>query len=144
MFSDIVEGRAPPISYKVNGRPYTKGYYLADGIYPSWSTLVKTIPAPQGNKQKHFAKEQEGARKDVERAFGVLQARFAIVCGPARFWKKDTLHNIMTACIIMHNMIIEDEHDNHEIVRQRRMHDIANFYDRVDEIPRISTSFEQH
>ncbi|KAJ9543304.1 hypothetical protein OSB04_023011 [Centaurea solstitialis] len=93
VFSDIVEGRAPPISYKVNGKSYNMGYYLADGIYPSWATLVKTIPAPQGNKQKLFAKEQEGARKDVERAFGVLQARFAIVRGPARFWEKDTLHN---------------------------------------------------
>ena len=40
-------------------------------------------------------------------------------------------------------MIIEDECDNHEIVRQRRMHDIGNFYDRLDEIPKISTSFER-
>ncbi|KAJ9553013.1 hypothetical protein OSB04_017058 [Centaurea solstitialis] len=74
VFGDIVEGRAPPVRYKVNGKPYTIGYYLVDGIYPSWSTLVKTIPAPQGNKHKHFAKKQEGARKDVERAFRVLQA----------------------------------------------------------------------
>ena len=52
---------------------------------------------------------QEAARKDVERAFGVLQARFAIVQGPARIWDLETLSNIMKACIIMHNMIIEDE-----------------------------------
>ena len=88
MFSDIVEGRAPPISYKVNGRPYTMGYYLVGGIYPSWSTLVKTIPAPQGNKQKHFAKEQEGARKDVEHTFGVFQARFTIVHGRQDFGRR--------------------------------------------------------
>ena len=25
------------------------------------------------------------------------------------FWNKNVLHDIMTACIIMHNMIIEDE-----------------------------------
>jgi hypothetical protein len=50
---------------------------------------------------------QESTRKDVERAFGVLQARFAIVSGPARMWKKETLHNIMTTCIILHNMTIE-------------------------------------
>ena len=55
--------------------------------------------------------KQEGCRKDVERALGVLQSRFAIVAGPAYFWNKRVLHDIMTTCIIMHNMIIEDERD---------------------------------
>ena len=54
---------------------------------------------------------QESARKDVERDFGVLQARFVIVRGPARFWDIETLKHIMLACIVMHNMIIEDERD---------------------------------
>ena len=62
-------------------------------------------------KKKHFAKAQESARKDVERAFGVLQARFAIVRGLASFWDEETLAYIMKACIIMHNMVIEDEGD---------------------------------
>ena len=62
-------------------------------------------------KKKHFAKAQESARKDVEHAFGILQARFAIVRGPARFWDEETLADIIKTCIIMHNMIIEDEGD---------------------------------
>jgi hypothetical protein len=45
----------------------------------------------------------------VERAFGVLQSRFTIVRGPARFWDEETLSMIMTACVIMHNMIVKDE-----------------------------------
>ncbi|XP_049381402.1 uncharacterized protein LOC125845966 [Solanum stenotomum] len=48
---------------------------------------------------------------DVERAFGVLQSHFAIITGPSRFWRKEVLHDIMTTCIILHNMIIEDECD---------------------------------
>ncbi|XP_076890204.1 uncharacterized protein LOC143541209 [Bidens hawaiensis] len=83
VFTGLAQGRAPPVNYTVNGNDYTMGYYLADGIYPKWQTFVKTIPAPRGNKHKHFAKAQESARKDVERAFGVLQQRFAIIRGPS-------------------------------------------------------------
>ncbi|XP_066338609.1 protein ALP1-like [Miscanthus floridulus] len=109
LFDNLAEGRAPEVNYSVNGHDYNMGYYLADGIYPSWATLVKSITLPMGNKRQYFAKAQEAARKMVERAFGVLQSRFAIVRGPARFWDIETLALIMRACVIMHNMIVEDE-----------------------------------
>jgi hypothetical protein len=68
----------------VNGNRYTMGYYLADGIYPSWAMFVKAFQCPQGNKKVHFTRAQEALRKDMERAFGVLQSRFAMVWGPAK------------------------------------------------------------
>jgi hypothetical protein len=43
---------------------------------------MKTILLPQTEKQKLFAKFQEGARKYVNRAFVVLQSRFTIVRRP--------------------------------------------------------------
>ena len=55
--------------------------------------------------------KQESCRKEVERAFGVLQSRLAIIGRPSHFWNKHVLHDMMTACIIMHNMIIEDDRD---------------------------------
>ncbi|XP_050258839.1 uncharacterized protein LOC126703810 [Quercus robur] len=74
IFTKLAQGRAPPVNYSINGHDYTMGYYLANGIYPSSSTFVKTIPSPQGRKNSLFATTQESTRKDVERAFGVLQA----------------------------------------------------------------------
>uniref|UniRef100_A0A0D3DGL1 Uncharacterized protein n=1 Tax=Brassica oleracea var. oleracea TaxID=109376 RepID=A0A0D3DGL1_BRAOL len=86
VFDDIIQGRAPRVEYVVNGHMYNLAYYLTDGIYPNWSTFIQSISVPQGPKAELFAKLQESTRKDVERAFGVLQARFAIVKNPALSW----------------------------------------------------------
>uniref|UniRef100_A0A0D3DNS6 DDE Tnp4 domain-containing protein n=1 Tax=Brassica oleracea var. oleracea TaxID=109376 RepID=A0A0D3DNS6_BRAOL len=105
--------RAPKVKYIVNGHEYHLAYYLTDDIYPKWATFVQSIPLPQGRKASLFASHQEAVRKDVERAFGVLQARFAIVKNPALTWDKIKIGKIMRACIILHNMIVEDERDGY-------------------------------
>ncbi|XP_039837514.1 uncharacterized protein LOC120698095 isoform X2 [Panicum virgatum] len=109
IFSAYIRGESPPVHFTVNGQTYDMGYYLADGIYPDWPAFVKSVRHPMERKTQHFAAVQEGARKDIERAFGVLQARWAVICGPAYGWDREQLSDIMTACIIMHNMIVEDE-----------------------------------
>ncbi|XP_021725621.1 uncharacterized protein LOC110692848 [Chenopodium quinoa] len=120
VFDEVLHGRAPPVNFTVNGHEYNMAYYLADDIYPKWATFVQGITFPQLAKDKMFADHQAAARKDVERAFGVLQARFAIIRKPSLAYDEDILRDIMKACIIMHNMIVEDERHNYtraEILR---------------------------
>ncbi|VVA32379.1 PREDICTED: nuclease HARBI1 [Prunus dulcis] len=70
-----------------------------------------------------FSKYQEAYCKDIEQCFGILQARFGIIRGDARFgiirgdarmWNRATLRTIVIACVILHNMIVEDERDEDE------------------------------
>ncbi|GJV13905.1 ALP1-like protein, partial [Tanacetum coccineum] len=62
------------------------GYYLTDGIYPEWAVLMKSISQPGSNdvKQIRYKQAHEAARKDVERALGVLKKKWVIVRIPAR------------------------------------------------------------
>ncbi|XP_033135115.1 putative nuclease HARBI1 isoform X1 [Brassica rapa] len=130
VFDDILQGRAPRVKYVVNGHMYKLAYYLTDGIYPKWSTFIQSITLPQSPQQQLFAKVQEATRKDVERAFGVLQARFAIVRNPVKTLENEKIGKIMRACIILHNMIVEDERDGYSRI------DISEFEE--GDVPRCS------
>ncbi|XP_068337677.1 uncharacterized protein [Pyrus communis] len=110
LFDYVVNGWAPEFQYKVNGNRYELGYYLTDDIYLSWFTFVKSFSHLDSAKKKLFSQRQKSYRKDVERAFEILQARLVIVRGPARFWQTKDLHSIMMTCIILHNIIVEDEY----------------------------------
>ncbi|XP_071686972.1 protein ALP1-like [Rutidosis leptorrhynchoides] len=108
LFTELLAGEAPPCTYTVNGCTFNKGYYLEDGIYPEWATLVNSFRNPIDPKQSKFSKYQASARKDIERAFRVLQGRWTIVQHPARPYYIRKIRRIMFTCIILNNMIIED------------------------------------
>ncbi|XP_068340412.1 uncharacterized protein [Pyrus communis] len=44
-------------------------------IYPKWATLVQAIANHVDDAQRWFTLRQEAYRKDVKRAFDILQAR---------------------------------------------------------------------
>ena len=79
LFIEQLKGHAPRVQYMVNGNQYNTGYYLADGIYREWAVFVKSIYMPINEQVKLFAQEQEGKRKDIERAFEVLRRRWTIL-----------------------------------------------------------------
>ncbi|XP_020964109.1 uncharacterized protein LOC107648299 [Arachis ipaensis] len=96
VFDDILNDRAPEVNYTINGNNYTMGYYLADAIRGETQVICTIL---------RRAKKRCGA--SIRSVVNTL----CIIRGPARFWKKKKLANIMRACIILHNMIIEDERD---------------------------------
>ena len=121
LFTDVLRGEAPVVNFTVNGHEYNRGYYLADGIYPAWPVFMKGVTLPQSEKHRLFTTAQSAWRKDVECAFGVLKSRFNIIAVPGRSYSQRTLGLIMRACVILHNMIIDDERgtnldDNYETV----------------------------
>jgi hypothetical protein len=73
---------------------------------------VKGVPVPQQEKYRFFSMKQTSMRKDVEYTFGLLKKRFNILAIPDRSYSQRTLNLIMRICIILHNMIINDERDN--------------------------------
>nr|GEW33196.1 protein ALP1-like [Tanacetum cinerariifolium] len=97
LFDDLLDDRSHVAPYVVNGIEFEKGYYLADGIYPQWATLVKSFTVANDAKHAYFKRRQEGARKDVERAFGVLQGHWGIIQQSARQYHVNT---IVESCIL--------------------------------------------
>ena len=98
--------------YRVNGVSRDWLYFLVDGIYPKLPFFVTTYAIPSTQKQLKFCEFQEGKRKDIERAFGVLVQRFGILQRPIRSWYMNDIRNILHTCIILHNMCVEARRHN--------------------------------
>nr|GEX14699.1 hypothetical protein [Tanacetum cinerariifolium] len=77
IFNDLKSGRAPEVSFVANNVLYKRGYYLTDGIYLQLSLLIKSIknPGTYDHQRILHKTKHEAARKDVERAFGVLKQK---------------------------------------------------------------------
>ncbi|KAE9152236.1 hypothetical protein PF002_g5972 [Phytophthora fragariae] len=99
VFDALLRGDATTIHFEIN----------ADGIYPNWPVLVKLIEKPLGLTYQPFGRMQEACCKDVERCSGVLQAQWCIPDTPCRLWGATAMETVMKACVILHNMIVEDE-----------------------------------
>jgi hypothetical protein len=87
---------------------FNKTYFLVDGIYPRYTRFVKGMRNPILEEDKRFTKWQESARKDIERAFGVLQCRFKAIAYPIHFINQDSIYHMAACCLILHNMLVQE------------------------------------
>jgi len=84
LYMDVITGRWPPrdCPLTVNGNTRTLLFFLVDGIYPRFAFFVAPYPNPQTREQRTFNLLHEALRKDVERLFGILTARFHSLLHP--------------------------------------------------------------
>ncbi|XP_076945327.1 uncharacterized protein LOC143616368 [Bidens hawaiensis] len=75
----------------------------------SLNHFCRVYASPLSDKRKNFTKKQESARKDIEMAFGVLKKRWAMLANPIRCWTREKITEVVITCIILQNMILEDE-----------------------------------
>ncbi|CAI9291112.1 unnamed protein product [Lactuca saligna] len=106
--SDNVYNRtALDSSFQACGISYRHRYYLMDWIDPEHACFMKSLSCPNDRKGLKFKRDQEKARKDVQRAFGALKKRWHILKYLAPYVNK--MSEVMYTCIILNNMILEDE-----------------------------------
>jgi hypothetical protein len=94
--------------YLVNGNYRDYMYFLVDGIYPKYAIFQSTGSKEGTDMEKTFSFQQEGVRKDVERVFAVLEGKFKVLQNAFRVHDIGYINDIMEACIILHNMVVEN------------------------------------
>ena len=94
--------------YTIGDEAFNQLFILVDGIYPKFSRFVKAYKEPVGDYEKALTSWQESARKDIERAFGVLQGKFQVLARPIVIRSLKLIEELVTCCLILHNMCVSD------------------------------------
>ena len=100
------------VEYRINSASYSLPYWLADGIYPDMRIFVKTFSNPETETKAHFAGKQVAVRKDIERVFGVLKAKFKFLASLLSFKIYQILlmpqNHVLycTTCLLSFNKVI--------------------------------------
>jgi Plant transposon protein len=64
------------VPFSINNEVFNKMYVLTDGAYPQFDRFVKPERYPILPEEKKFMEWQSASRKDIERAFGILQSQW--------------------------------------------------------------------
>ena len=115
LYLSVTNGEWPPrtFSYTANGTTRTLLYYLVDGIYPRFAFFVSPFPNPTTEVEVTFNRLQEALRKDVERLYAVLTARFHVALHPAKYSTVEQMVTVTKAVAILHNMVTEKRRDGY-------------------------------
>jgi hypothetical protein len=99
---------------------------LVDGIYPKYSRFVRGMKQPVFRHETIFTKWQESARKDVERAFGVLKGTWQFLERPILLHNLKEISYRAQCCLILHNMLVTDRIMDSPTYNYRMQYDPSN------------------
>jgi hypothetical protein len=102
------EEEAGVVPFHINDIEFNKLFFLVDGIYPAYSRFVKGVKQPITKLEKVFTAWQEGARKDIERAFGVIKITWQWLDRPIQLHSLNAIHDRVLTCVILHNILVTD------------------------------------
>jgi hypothetical protein len=104
-----LEAEAAVVPFLIKEEQFNKVVVPVDGIYPSYSRFVRGIKVPATTEEKNYTSWQEGARKDVERAFGVLKSTWQqFLDRPMLLHDLKDISNRVVSCLLLHNMLVTD------------------------------------
>lgn len=102
------EKESTAVPFTISNNQFEEMYVLVDGIYPEYSRFVHGIKQPCDKQEEKYTKWQEAARKDIERAFGVLQGKFQYMARPIEEHDLNLISRRVASCLILHNMCVSD------------------------------------
>jgi hypothetical protein len=102
------ESESKVVPYQIGSEVFDAMYILVDGIYPQYTRFVKGLSEPVGSSEKKFTKWQHACRKDIERAFALLQGKWQCLARPMHQIDMGLIGSRVAACLILHNMCVSD------------------------------------
>jgi hypothetical protein len=108
-----VEAEAALVPFLIKVEQFNEVFVLVDdGIYPSYSRFSRGIKVPATREEKQYTLWQEGARKDVERAFGVIKNTWQFLDRLILLHDLTDISNRAVSCLLLHNILVTDSHAN--------------------------------
>jgi hypothetical protein len=121
-----LEAEAAVVPFLIKEEQCNKVFVLVDGIYPSYSRFVRGIKVLTTREEKKYSSWQEGARKDVERAFGVCKNTWQFLDRPILLHDLKDISNMVVSCLLLHNILVTDR------VMQEASTTYYNYHKRYD------------
>jgi Plant transposon protein len=103
-YHSFLDGRmeeleADAVPYSICSEEFTKLFVLTDGAYPQFDRFVKPLKYPVLPEECKYSDWQAACRKDIERAFGILQNKFQSIARPIQLQKLVEVAEMVKTCL---------------------------------------------